>query len=73
MRRRRELRALNTPATEPELQPDTTSAAMDALGRLRLTAVGTAAALAAFLAVGAVGVHNYALNYWFYRGFSPPR
>jgi enterochelin esterase-like enzyme len=46
---------------------------MEAIGRLRLTAVGTAAALAAFLAVGAVGVRNYGLNYWFYRGFSPPR
>jgi enterochelin esterase-like enzyme len=40
---------------------------------IRLTAVGTAAALAAFLAVGVVGVRNYGLNYWTYRGFSAPR
>ncbi len=46
---------------------------MEGIGTLRLTAVGTAATLTAFLAVGAVGVRNYGLNYWYYRGFSAPR
>jgi S-formylglutathione hydrolase FrmB len=32
-----------------------------------------AAALAAFLAVGALGVYRYVDNYWLYRGFAPPR
>jgi enterochelin esterase-like enzyme len=43
----------------------------------RLAAPGrawaTAAALAAFLAVGVFGAYRYVENYWAYRGFSPPR
>jgi enterochelin esterase-like enzyme len=31
------------------------------------------ALLAAFLAVGSVGVYRYVENYWVYRGFAPPR
>ena len=31
-----------------------------------------ASALAAFLAVGLVGVYRYVENYWVYRGFAPP-
>ncbi len=46
---------------------------MDMIGRLRVPALGTAAALAAFLAVGFLGIGRYGLNYWLYRGFSPPR
>jgi enterochelin esterase-like enzyme len=30
-------------------------------------------AVAAFLAVGAIGLREYGLNYWYYRGFAPPR
>jgi hypothetical protein len=30
-------------------------------------------AVAAFVAVGAVGTYRYLDNYWVYRGFSPPR
>ena len=42
--------------------------------RLRRLRVGVAlVALAGFLAVGGVGVERYAMNYWVYRGFSPPR
>jgi enterochelin esterase-like enzyme len=33
----------------------------------------TAAALAAFLAVGVFGAYRYVENYWAYRGFAPPR
>ncbi|MGB2951787.1 MAG: alpha/beta hydrolase-fold protein [Gaiellaceae bacterium] len=29
--------------------------------------------IAAFLVVGGIGVYRYALNYWLYRGFSPPK
>lgn len=32
----------------------------------------TAAALAAFLAVGVFGAYRYIENYWVYRGFAPP-
>jgi enterochelin esterase-like enzyme len=35
-------------------------------------ALAVALALGGFIAVGAVGVHRYALNYWLYRGFPPP-
>jgi enterochelin esterase-like enzyme len=31
------------------------------------------AALAAFLAVGLIGLYRYIDNYWLYRGFAPPR
>jgi enterochelin esterase-like enzyme len=46
------------------------------VGRLpaRRLAVGlTTLSLAAFLAVGAVGLWRYAWNYWLYRGFPPPQ
>jgi enterochelin esterase-like enzyme len=33
----------------------------------------TVAALALFVAVGALGAYRYAENYWVYRGFPPPR
>ena len=38
------------------------------------SAAATAGALvlAAFVAVGAVGVERYGTDYWFYRGFAPP-
>jgi len=36
------------------------------------TAAGLAA-LATFVAVGAVGLYRYIDNYWLYRGFAPPR
>ncbi len=45
-------------------------------GRLpgRTLAVGLGSlALAAFLAVGALGVWRYGWNYWLYRGFPPPQ
>jgi enterochelin esterase-like enzyme len=42
-------------------------------GRRWLTAGLTALALAAFLAVGTLGVWRYAWNYWLYRGFPPPQ
>lgn len=29
--------------------------------------------VAAFLAVGALGVYRYGMNYWLFRGFAPPR
>jgi enterochelin esterase-like enzyme len=38
----------------------------------RLLAAGLALAVAAFVAVGGVGVDRYAWNYWLYRGFPPP-
>lgn len=42
--------------------------------RFRRLRVGLAlVALAGFLAVGAVGVERYGMNYWVYRGFSPPK
>src|SRR5579884_4191554 len=31
------------------------------------------AALAGFLAVGAIGAYRYVDNYWVYRGFAPPQ
>src|SRR5712692_6009978 len=34
---------------------------------------GVAALVAAFVAVGALGVYRYAMGYWLYRGFPPPR
>ncbi len=40
--------------------------------RARLLAVGTVALVAAFLAVGFVGIDHYGRNYWLYRGFPPP-
>jgi enterochelin esterase-like enzyme len=46
------------------------------VGRLpgrRLAVGGTTLALAAFLAVGAVGLWRYGWNYWLYRGFPPPQ
>jgi enterochelin esterase-like enzyme len=45
------------------------------LVNLRGRTVGLVAALAvaAFVAVGFVGVDRYARNYWLYRGFPPPR
>jgi enterochelin esterase-like enzyme len=46
---------------------------MEATGRLRFPAIGAAALLVAFLAVGAMGVLRYGTSYWLYRGFSPPR
>src|SRR5437763_5296707 len=42
-------------------------------GRLRgALAVGGFLLVAAFLAVGFVGVDRYGRNYWLYRGFPPP-
>jgi enterochelin esterase-like enzyme len=41
--------------------------------RRRLPRVLAAAALVAFVAVGAVGVFRYARGFWLYRGFPPPR
>src|SRR5438876_6698142 len=32
-----------------------------------------AALVAAFIAVGAVGIYRYVWGYWLYRGFPPPR
>src|SRR5437879_6062439 len=32
-----------------------------------------AALVAAFIAVGALGIYRYARGYWLYRGFPPPR
>lgn len=47
---------------------------MTIAGGLRLPALAAAtAALAAFLAVGLVGIDRYGENYWLYRGFAPPR
>ena len=46
---------------------------MEMVGRLRFPAIGAFAALTVFLAVGLVGLRGYGLNYWNYRGFSPPR
>jgi enterochelin esterase-like enzyme len=34
---------------------------------------GVAAALALFLAIGAVGLYRYIDSFWLYRGFPPPR
>jgi enterochelin esterase-like enzyme len=42
-------------------------------GRRWLAGGVTALVLAAFLAVGALGVWRYAWNYWLYRGFPPPQ
>jgi enterochelin esterase-like enzyme len=41
--------------------------------RPRFVAVATALVLAAFVAVGGLGVERYGMNYWLYRGFAPPR
>jgi enterochelin esterase-like enzyme len=42
--------------------------------RVRRLRFGVAlVALATFLAVGAVGVERYGMNYWVYRGFAPPK
>ncbi len=38
----------------------------------RRRAAGILAGLAAFLAVGTLGVYRYVQNYWIYRGFAPP-
>jgi enterochelin esterase-like enzyme len=35
--------------------------------------LGLVAGLAAFTAVGAIGVYRYVQNYWVYRGFAPPQ
>ena len=43
------------------------------VGRGRPAGVSAALLVAAFLAVGGVGVYRYADNYWLYRGFAPPR
>lgn len=45
----------------------------DFLRSRRLRAGVALVALAGFLAVGALGVGRYALNYWTYRGFAPPK
>lgn len=42
-------------------------------GTIRAAVVAAAAIGAAFVAVGFVGVDRYALNFWLYRGFPPPR
>lgn len=38
-----------------------------------LRSAGFATLVAGFVAVGALGVYRYALGYWLYRGFPPPR
>lgn len=43
-----------------------------ALPHGRSWAVAGAAALLAFVAVGAFGLYRYVDNYWLYRGFAPP-
>lgn len=49
---------------------------MHTAGALRaprnLVLIASAAVLAAFLAVGAIGLVRYGTNYWLYRGFAPP-
>jgi len=43
------------------------------LGNRALRGAALAVVLAAFVAVGAVGLYRYARNFWLYRGFGPPR
>jgi S-formylglutathione hydrolase FrmB len=50
-----------------------TPALRNALCSNRLRVGLALVALASFLAVGAVGVERYGMNYWVYRGFSPPK
>jgi enterochelin esterase-like enzyme len=46
---------------------------MTVAGRFRLSVLLSAGLLAAFVAVGLLGVERYASNYWLFRGFAPPR